>query len=289
MRVLLSGATGFLGSHLAHAFVSHGHEVAVVVRASSSTRRLSAVLPHLSLIDISALEESATTFRPEAVVHAAACYGRSGEPESDLMEANVGLPLSLLRYALEARSVMFINSDTTLPADLNGYAFTKSRFIQLSRPLLDANIRFANVRLESVYGPGDDDTKFLTKTVKACVRHDVELDLTRGEQSRDFIFVNDAVAAYLILLRSADSQEERWQDYGLGTGVSTTIRELAETVKRESASRTTLRFGAVPYRPRELMRSCADVGRLEGLGWRHRTTLIEGLRHVIAFERAECD
>ena len=290
MRVLLTGATGFLGRHVAEAFVSDDHELAVVVRSSSRTDRLSGILPRVSLIDASSLEASVMAFRPHAVVHAATCYGRRGEPESELMEANVEFPLRLLKCAVDSQSVLFINSDTTLPAGLNGYTFTKSQFIRRSKPLVNGGIRFANVRLESLYGPGDDDTKFVTQVVKACVRDDAEMSLTHGEQSRDFIFIDDAVAAYLMLLRQAATQAEPWQDYGLGTGVSTTIREFAEMVKRESASRTSLRFGALPDRAGELMRSCADVDRLERLGWRYRTALVEGLRHVIAFERgAACD
>jgi nucleoside-diphosphate-sugar epimerase len=288
MRVLLTGATGFLGSHLTNAFVSDGHEIAVVARPSPRMDRLSGILSRIRLIDVSSLEESTMAFRPHAVVHAATCYGKRGEPLRALEETNVELPSRLLKYAVDVRAALFVNSDTTLPADLSNYAHTKAQFVQSSRPLVNGDIRFANVRLESLYGPGDDDGKFVTQVVQACVREDLELRLTPGDQARDFLFIDDAVAAYRLLLQHAADQLQPWQDYGLGTGVATTIRDLVETVKRESGSRIACRFGALPYRPRELMRSCANAVVLERLGWRHRTGLVEGLRKVIAFERAAC-
>lgn len=287
MRVLLTGATGYLGSHLAHAFVSAGHEVAAVVRASSDTSRISTILATLRRVDPSALFEVLADFQPEAIVHAATCYGRQGELGSELVEANVQFPLKLLEYAANIRTPVFINTDTTLPSTLNGYALSKSQFVHWSK-LLVGDMRIANVRLESLYGPGDDETKFPTQLVRACVRGDSELKLSPGEQMRDYIYIDDAVAAYLTILGKALIQSEPWQDYGLGTGIPTTIREFAETVKRESDSRTTLSFGALPYRARELMRSCADPSVLESLGWRHRTALAEGIRKVIVFERIAC-
>lgn len=288
MRVLLTGATGYLGSHLTHAFVSAGHEVAAVVRASSNTRRLSTILSTLRLVDPSAPFDVLAKFQPEAIVHAATCYGRQGELGSELVEANVQFPLKLLEYAVNVRTTLFINTDTTLPSDLNGYALSKAQFVHWSKLFVNTSIRFANIRLESLYGPGDDETKFPTQIVRACVRGDSELKLSPGEQMRDYIYIDDAVAAYLIVLQKALTQSEPWQDYGLGTGIPTTIREFAETVKRESGSRTTLSFGALPYRARELMRSCADPSVLESLGWRHRTALAEGIRKVIEFERVAC-
>lgn len=286
MRILLTGATGFLGSNLAHAFVLAGHEVAAALRPSSDTRRISGILPSLRLIDVSSIDEFFAQFRPQAVVHAATCYGRHGESRSQLMDANVLFPLKLLEHAIGAGTAIFINADTTLPPNLNGYALSKSQFVQWSRLSAGVAIRFANVQLEYVYGPGDDDTKFAAQVVRACVRGDPELKLSPGEHMRDFIYIDDAVEAFLVLLRMAPHSAQPWQDYGLGTGMLTSIREFAEIAKRESNSPTALVFGALPYRPGEPMRSCADARLLGNLGWRHKTALTEGIRRVIVTERA---
>jgi CDP-paratose synthetase len=289
MRIVLTGATGFLGSHLAHAFISAGHQVAAIVRASSDTRRLSTILTQLELIDAACLDKSLAAIQPEVIVHTATCYGRHGEKATELLQANLLLPLQLLEHTAAAGSFLFINTDTTLPSDLNQYALSKSQFVEWCRSLANYGNRIANVRLEYVYGPGDDETKFPTQVVRACVRQVPEFKLSPGEQLRDFIYIDDAVAAYMVLLEGARLQSKPWRNYGLGTGATTSVAEFAETAKRESASLTRLNFGALPYRAKEPMRLCAKVGTLKSLGWRHEISLVEGIRKVIASERTHSE
>lgn len=288
MRVVITGATGFLGSRVARALIAAGHEVAGVVRESSNLHRLSDILPHLLLMEAGAAVSSLDSFGPEALVHTSTCYGRKGEPASHLVETNVRFPLMLLESASAAGARVFVNTDTTLPGQLNAYALSKAHFAQWSRRVAAETMSCANVRLEYMYGPCDDESKFPTQVLRACIRNQPHLRLTAGEQTRDFIYVDDVVDAFVILLQAGITASPGWNDYGLGTGIETTLRKFAETAKRETRASTELLFGAIPYREAEQMRSFADTASLRRLGWSSRTSLVEGIRKVIASERSSC-
>src|SRR5688572_21463245 len=100
--ILLTGASGYLGSHLARAFVQAGHRVLLLKRQSSKLDRLGPVLGDLEAFDIEdGIEQPFKTSDPiDAVVHCATSYGRAGESSIAVFEANTALPLRLLETAV---------------------------------------------------------------------------------------------------------------------------------------------------------------------------------------------
>src|SRR6185369_1190779 len=98
MRILLTGATGYLGSHLAQALVEQGHQVIVLKRSFSDTRRLAGISSRLVMYDLDrcGLDDPFREYAPlDAVVHAATVYGRNGESAADLVGANLVFPLQV--------------------------------------------------------------------------------------------------------------------------------------------------------------------------------------------------
>lgn len=287
--ILLTGATGFLGSHLARALVASGHRVLVLKRPSSNLERIASVLPALSMYDINGTDLSLPFKKHEkvdAVIHAATCNGRNGESTAEIFDANTAFPLRLLETAASFNTETFINSDTVLDKNTNAYALSKHHFLEWGKLSASAEkIRFVNVRLEHMYGPGDDVSKFTARVIKDCLANVTEIKLTPGNQKRDFIYIDDVVAAYIILLEHADRKTEYFQEFGLGSGVAVTIREFVETVHQLTGSTTRLIFGALPYRENEILNSGADIEALVRLGWRCRTTLANGIRKTVFHER----
>jgi CDP-paratose synthetase len=288
-RILLTGVTGFLGSHLARELLANGCDVVALKRKSSLLHRIESVAPDIDFIDIDGLDYD-QLFRGcgkiDTIIHTATCYGRNGESVSEIFSANTEFPLRLLDAGNRAGVEVFLNTDTSLDKYLNLYALSKNQLLQWGKFFsIHEKIRFGNIRLEHFYGPDDDPIKFSTYVINGCLANVPEMKLTKGEQKRDFIYIDDVVSAYMILLKKMDGLNDSFAEFDVGSGKSVSIRTFVETVHRLTASKTHLAFGELPYREGEVMHSEADISALTELGWRCRYDLETGLKQVIEQER----
>lgn len=289
MHILLTGATGYLGSHLAHALVEAGMDITILKRTTSNLARLEDIEHRLAMFDIN-VEGIEAPFRSgrhiDAVIHTATSYGRNGESEIDIFQANTQFPLQLLQTAALFNAHTFFNADTILCEHLNAYALSKRQFSQWGKRFAEgAKIQFVNIQMEHIYGPFDNTSKFTTWLIRQCLDEVPRIPLTKGEQKRDFIYINDVVAAYLLMIEKLTLQDKRWIEVGLGSGIPVTIKHFAEAVKKIAKSESELDFGALPYRKNETMASTAEICTLTAMGWIPKCPLDTGLTNVIQLER----
>lgn len=290
MKILLTGASGFLGSALALRLCQDGHEVALLARPGSQLWRLSDWAAAFAVGRCAGDEDIAAfvgEVDPDAVVHTACAYGRRDETLVDIADANVRLGLVILQ-ALEKRerASLFLNTGTVLAPDVSPYALTKNQFSDWGRFMAarsGGRLQFINVLLQHMYGPHDDATKFTTHVLRACRRNDAALALTAGEQQRDFIYIDDVASAYSTLLAQAGTLGPA-TDVEVGTGSAPSVRAFVETVHRLTGSVTALQFGAVPYRANEAMHCQADIAFMRSLGWSPAYDLEAGLKRTIEME-----
>jgi nucleoside-diphosphate-sugar epimerase len=287
MNILLTGANGFLGSGVAKALLARGDRVLAYKRETSDLRRLGEQAGEILWFDygIAHLHEPFERGeRVDAIIHTATCYGRRGESTSEVLDINMRVPLFLYEISRRAAVPAFLNAHTSLPLSLDAYALSKHQLLEWL--LLEAGAsRVVHMRLESIFGPGDDPAKFNEWIMRQFVAGAESVALTPGQQNRDFVYIDDAVAACLACLdHAAQFMPNEVVDVGSGTAVS--IRHFAECGKRITAAGTRLDFGALPYRPNELMHSQADLSRLSALGWRPKVSLEDGLKNVTAYLRS---
>lgn len=291
MKILLTGGSGFLGSALARHLQDQGHEVALLLRPASSLVRLEGRSFDIGrCADDAALQEFVARVQPQVVIHTACAYGRQGETLLQLTDANLRLGLGLLQalQGLPAADAprLFLNTGTALPAGVSPYALSKRQFAHWGRQQALAapqRLRFVNVELEHMYGPGDDASKFTTHVLRSCQRHEPALKLTAGEQRRDFIYIDDVLSGYTTLLERA-AELGTALDVPLGSGQAPTVRDFVQTAHRLCGSRTELQFGALPYRSGEAMHCQADLAQMSRLGWTPRWSLEDGLRRTLELE-----
>jgi nucleoside-diphosphate-sugar epimerase len=292
--VLVTGGTGFLGSNLLKHLASGPAALIVLKRSFSVLSRLRDFADRLIFYDVDRvpLRDVFSAHHVDTVIHCATNYGRSPVPPTEVIEANLLLPLQLLQLAAEHGTTTFVNTDTILDKRMNHYSLSKSQFLEWL-PEFARAIACINVELEHFYGPYDDPSKFVSHVIQTLLTERPWLDLTPGEQRRDFVFVDDVVSAIDTLLHRRELRAPGIYHFEVGCGESVTIADFVRAAKRIAQNHATeLRFGALPYREREVMESRANVTKLRALGWRPRVSLMDGLQRTISAERrrlGQCD
>lgn len=295
----VTGATGYLGSHLVRRLHQLGHKVVVLKRTQSNVARIADILPALTSYDIDTQGVDAL-FREQrytCILHCATDYGRKDVSRASIIEANLVLPLRLLEAAIQHGTPFFVNTDTVLDKRVSAYSLSKRHFRDWLATF-SAAICGINVALEHFYGPGDDTTKFVGEMINRLLTRHPRIALTLGEQRRDFVYIDDVVDGFTTILQHHMGQRPpavglrepspaSLHCYEIGSGQPVSIRSFMNSLRHLAGREdVALDFGAIPYRDNEVMYSQARITPLLSLGWKPRVSLEEGLRRTLAFEHA---
>jgi nucleoside-diphosphate-sugar epimerase len=201
------------------------------------------------------------------------------------------LPVKLLDLSLSHGTSSFFNTDSFFNTTnlnykyLGSYSLSKKQLIEWLK-LLSDKIQIVNLKLEHLYGPKDSNNKFVMWLINECIKNTPGLKLTEGNQKRDFIYVSDAVNAFLLTLKKRKLLSN-YSEFEVGTGEGIDIRDFAVNVKNAVSEvsgkevNTFLDFGAIPYTEGEIMESKADSSALRQLGWKYSVNLKDGLEKTI--------
>lgn len=295
MNVLLTGATGFLGSHLLKALLRQGLSVIVLKRSISKCRRIAEVVDQCRCYDIDTISLNLIfqEHKFDAVIHCATEYGKNVQ-SNQVVKSNLLFPLQLLDTAISAQCPYFINTDSFFTKQLperfekgqklysSEYTLSKYQFREWGRlRAIEGKINFINLQMEHIYGPDDGEGKFVTFLIRSMQSGAEELDLTDGIQIRDFVYVDDAVSAFLAVLDHLGDLSG-YCSFEVGTGMSHTVREFTESVCRKMGAKTKLNFGKRPRTDREIMFSTARLENIEKLKFAPHISLETGIKHIIS-------
>lgn len=286
--ILLTGATGFLGSNLLKKIMEAGiYRPLMLKRVSSNLSRIASVADGVEMHDIDTVDVD-KLFRDnriEIVVHCATNYGRQSSNSLEVVEANLLLPLRLLETARQHATKCFINTDTVLDKRLNDYSLSKKQFRQWLE-VYASSMTCINVEIEHFYGPSDDASKFVTYIIQNLIKEVDHIPLTEGDQKRCFIYIDDVVNAFECLIGESKWFMAGFFNYQVGTTETLRIRDFVEKVKVLAGNTVTrLDFGSLPYRENEKMNVNLDLSGLQKLGWSPQVRLDEGLKRTIDYER----
>jgi CDP-paratose synthetase len=279
-RFVITGATGVLGSALVRALLARGDQVAVLSRDPHRLRRINQLPVSAYPYSAEGMLAVLAAGKVDAVIHAACCYGKSGESADKLLEINALVPLQIA-LAAGTRIGAWVSIGTGLPPAVSFYAQSKKHFVDWLELLPHSQLaRRVVVELEHFYGPHDDPEKFVTRVVRSCLRHEA-LNLTIGTQQRDFIHLEDVVSGILHLINHTQSYFSR---IPLGSGEAISVRDLVERIHAISASHAELRFGTVALRSGEPDCCKADITIMRSLGWKPTIALDDGITALVASE-----
>lgn len=280
MTILLTGATGFLGSHLLEGLLEKNYKVIILKRSFSNCWRIDEFLSQVASYDIdkvcleSVFEENSIN----AVIHTATCYGRNGENNLEIFNSNVSFSMQLLECARIFRVESFFNTDSFFNTEsfkcnyLNSYTLSKKHFADWGKNYSSSfGVQFVNMKLQHVYGPKDDESKFVGWFIKQLREEVTEIKLTDGTQRRDFVYVKDVVESFLLLLMKY-KELSSYEEFQIGTGQSIQVKDFllqivgAYEQKMCRPIKTNLIFGAIPMREGEPSEIIADILNLKKLG-----------------------
>ena len=286
--ILLTGATGFLGSYLLESFISRNFNVIILKRSNSSTIRINHLLNNVIYYNVdllSSLDDVFVQNKIDIIIHTACSYGRSNESLKEVINTNLIFGINLMELGIKFKVQTFINTGSLLPRNVNSYSLSKAQLTDWLK-INSSKIQVINLKIEHMYGPKDDNKKFLPWLINEMQSGTENINLTSGIQKRDFIYVDDVVAAYNLIINNCEKLGN-WNEFDIGTNSFVNVKDFVIQIAKELENSHNikiiqrLKFGVINYREGDIMIPQLNNSKLLNLGWVPKTSLKEGIKKVL--------
>jgi nucleoside-diphosphate-sugar epimerase len=283
MKTFVTGATGFVGANLIKELLNSGYDVHCLVRRNSNMWRLGSyreqvVVHHGDLLDKESVESIVNKVRPEVIFH----LGVYGALPTQQENANRIFNTSLIatHYLLNAvRSLplhAFVNvgssseygkKDVSMCEDgrldpNNYYAIGKAaQSLLCQHEAREHGLPIVTLRLFSVYGPYEELGRLVSNVTHSALNNE-EIKIAAPSIARDFIYVSDVVHALIVASKKDNLAGEI---INVGTGVQSTLKEMAETIVAVSGSTSKILYDAYEPRPHDTTTWVADISKMKQL------------------------
>ena len=302
-KVLITGAAGFIGSHLTQRLIREGFEVGIIKRKNSDVWRIKDLLDKIvaydvDLRDTQEVSKAFSHFRPDVIFHLATYYAVEHAPQEIplMIDTNVLGAVNLLEASKESMVKLFVNTSSCFVykesknklrenddlSPLNLYALTKIQAEQTCSFYAEKyGLKTITFRLFPPYGPADHERRLIPYVIKSLLDGE-RLKLTTGMQRWDFVYVDDIVDAYFKLL-SISELSQKHEIFNIGTGNAVSVREVISRIKDIIGSKVEPEWGAIPHRKNEVWFTCADISKTETfLSWQPKIQILrEGLELTV--------
>lgn len=276
-KVLITGATGYIGTKLCQRLLAEGWQVDVLIRENS--RSLTPTLvdnatAHVYDGSTQSVQDAVAAACPDVVFHLASLFiaEHRSEQVTDLINSNLLFGTQLAEACARAGVKRFINTGTSWqhyrsdaydPVCL--YAATKQAFEALLEYYVQAyGIKAITLKLFDTYGPDDSRPKIFNLLNKVA-RSGEFLDMSPGEQLIDLVHIDDVVEAYLVAAqRLLEGKAMLHESYAVSSGQLLPLKELVELYAKVTKKTVNINWGARPYRYREVMSPWTDFKTLPG-------------------------
>lgn len=304
-KVLVSGGSGFIGSHLVRRLVVQGAEVTLLLQYDNVVKneRLLRCWDRIRIIEADLRNrgalEAVGRLAPDVVFHLAAYnhVGQSFSQVEECFDVNAKGTANFLDACGSAARFIYISTsevyghqtsvpftESMEPQPISPYAITKyagELYCRMKQGMKNGS-GIVILRPFNAYGPYQSSKAIIPELMLNCLRG-VPVECTKGEQTREFNYVEDLVDGF-ILAASLDKTLDG--PINLASGQEVAIRDLVKTIAQMTDTSSDIRLGALPYRPTEIWRMRGDNTRArELLGWQPKTPLQEGLRKTVEWFR----
>lgn len=303
MEVLVTGATGFVGSCLARRLVDLNYDVHIFTRINSNKWRIKDLLGQVTehevdLRDAGNVKKVVHKIAPAIVCHLATYGGFSFQKTpSIIIESNLIGTINLLRACEKTGFNCFINtgssseygikpvpmSECDILEPVGDYGVSKAAATLFCRSeAIEKNLPIVTLRLFSPYGPWDDPKRLIPYVIKSLLRGEPPA-LSVPESCRDFVYIDDVLDSYLKVIKTPLTGGGI---FNIGSGNQHSIGEVVALITEMLGSGLEPRWGMVNSHRAEPSSWVADIEKTRiKLGWLPKTSLWEGLKKTTAWIR----
>lgn len=305
--VLLTGATGFIGSHVLEELVGNNYRTIVLKRSDSDVWRIKNFLNKVICYDIdkTKLERPFSENEIDCVIHLATRYikNHKGIDDASLMiDSNINFPTRIVELCAKYKVNKFINSGTffeyktkkSLIIDgdkiepCNFYAATKVAFNDILKYYsIKNNLTVIDLKLFAPFGEKDNE-KVIVFLIKALLENKL-VEFSGGEQRWNFTYVKDIARAYLNALEKI-SDLSGFNSFNIGYEKAYNIKEAVEMIEKISSRKMNVRWGAKPYVENEIFYTCCDNNKAKDvLRWLPKYNIYSGLEKTYLYYKKPFD
>jgi len=300
-KVLITGGAGFIGANFVYKFLELEYKVNIFERKEANLWRIEKVKDRISihspdLTNYDETEKIISEIKPDIVIHFAA-YGAYQRIQQDInltIDTNLKSSINLINACNKVGVECFLNTGTNseygiksapmketdiLEAD-NIYAITKSA-VTLYCQMMARKFNFpvAIIRPFAVYGYFEEKERLVPTIIKACLTNS-RLELSRPDSVRDFIFIEDLISGYLLLIENI--KNIKGQIFNLGSGEQNKIEKVVKIIKTATNSKIEPFYGQIKTAQTEPENWVADISKAKSLlNWSPKNTLEQGLQKNI--------
>lgn len=299
-RALITGATGFVGANLARRLLALGHDVHLIVRENSDLWRLQDLLNNfqlhrLSLEDKEAVSNCLKSASPDWIFHLAAHGAYSWQTDFQaIVTANIIGTSNLLTAALTNGFESFVNTGSSSEYGLKDLAPTEQEYLEPNSYYAAAkasstlicrtmarinNVQIPTLRLYSAFGPFEDPGRLIPTVIKFGLSGRLP-PLVAPDTARDFVYIDDIIEAYL--KAAAAKLPDPGSIFNVGSGIQTTIRQVAELAKSMFSICQQPDWGSMNNRNWDTTLWVANNEKIKDvLQWQPRNSFKEGLQKTL--------
>ena len=291
MRLLITGATGFVGKTLVPYLFNHGHKsICLLIRNQEKADRLFNGLD-LSYINSSVdnWQQRVIDYNPDVVIHMATLF--TGKCDAVTCESIVNTNILLTTQLLEALSHTscqhFVNIGTFTEFLYGNEQFFANNLYSASKTAVRPIIQFFQTRstwnwvtviVYTPYGRTNEQKKVID-FMKDALDSETPVKFSEGLQILDFIHVDDMADFFYTLLKQIDNLKDSYYQFHLGTGYGYSLRDVAKVMEQVSGKKINAEWGGYPYRKYDTMYAVAPIAKnLELLGWKSKIGIEEGIK-----------
>lgn len=293
---LITGATGFIGRHLAEALVENGWEVHCLIRENSDLSGISRLKDRLKVHvydgTLRSLERMFAVARPRTVFHLASLSLASHRAEQiePLLHSNILLPTQLTEVMIRNECYHIVNTGTFWQHyqddgyhPVNLYAATKQAFEDILTYYVETSpLRAITLKLYDTYGPQDERKKLFPLLKQLTISHE-PLAMSPGQQRIDLVYIDDVVNAFLVAGEHLSSMHPgEAASFAVSSGDPVPLKEVVSLFEEILGRRLPVQWGGRAYRPREVMAPWQSGLSLPG--WKALVPLREGIMRYIRAE-----